>query len=247
MSFLGFILNPIYILLRTVLFEREIKQAVSFLYWGNTMAGFYRTNLGRVALQQRNIALNAKQRRLLLLIDHEDFVNLDTEFKKRIAPPELIQQLIDLKLIARTHENDSEVTEQIATSKSSSTAKEIDVPQKNTIDDNKGHDLVGEIQVPQQLSSHPSNIESQLPPSLPIEQLSFEEIQQLMKKSLNMYCGLMGKPLIQKIEQIKTIQELKMCQMQWITSLQESRIPPHELAHTLHSINYSIQLIQQRI
>ncbi|EPQ0371666.1 hypothetical protein NRF31_003814, partial [Acinetobacter baumannii] len=52
------------------------------------MAGFYRTNLGRVALQQRNIALNAKQRRLLLLIDHEDFQSLNTEFKKRIAPPE---------------------------------------------------------------------------------------------------------------------------------------------------------------
>ncbi|EPK0604042.1 hypothetical protein LLI67_003965, partial [Acinetobacter baumannii] len=43
------------------------------------MAGFYRTNLGRVALQQRNIALNAKQRRLLLLIDHEDFQSLNTE------------------------------------------------------------------------------------------------------------------------------------------------------------------------
>ncbi|MFI7961039.1 hypothetical protein ACFMJB_18845, partial [Acinetobacter baumannii] len=60
------------------------------------------------------------------------------------------------------------------------------------------------------------------------------------------YCGLIAKPLIQKIEQIKNLQELKMCQMQWITSLQESRIPPHELAHTLHSINYSIQLIQQK-
>ncbi len=48
------------------------------------MAGFYRTNLGRVALQQRNIALNAKQRRLLLLIDHEDFQSLNTEFKNAL-------------------------------------------------------------------------------------------------------------------------------------------------------------------
>ncbi len=48
------------------------------------MAGFYRTNLGRVALQQRNIALNAKQRRLLLLIDHEDFQTLNTEFKNAL-------------------------------------------------------------------------------------------------------------------------------------------------------------------
>ena len=116
--------------------------------------------------------------------------------------------------------------------------------QKN-VDENKSNDLVGEIQVPQSTSA-PSNIENNQP-SIPVQQLSFEEIQQLMKQSLSQYCGLMAKPLIQKIEQIKTLQELKMCQMQWITSLQESRIPPHELAHTLHSINYSIQLIQQRI
>ncbi|MDC5324815.1 hypothetical protein ACT4YF_15190 [Acinetobacter baumannii] len=205
------------------------------------MAGFYRTNLGRVALQQRNITLNAKQRRLLLLIDHEDFQSLDTEFKKRIAPPELIQQLIDLKLIAPSSENYSELPEQISPQESSITTKEIH--QKN-VDENKSNDLVGEIQVPQSTSA-PSNIENNQP-SIPVQQLSFEEIQQLMKQSLSQYCGLMAKPLIQKIEQIKTLQELKICQMQWITSLQESRIPPHELAHTLHSINYSIQLIQQR-
>ncbi|MDO7537735.1 hypothetical protein Q5M52_00400 [Acinetobacter nosocomialis] len=206
------------------------------------MSGFYRTNLGRVALQQRNITLNAKQRRLLLLIDHEDFQSLDTEFKKRIAPPELIQQLIDLKLIAPSSENYSELPEQISPQESSITTKEIH--QKN-VDENKSNDLVGEIQVPQSTSG-PSNIENNQP-SIPVQQLSFEEIQQLMKQSLSQYCGLMAKPLIQKIEQIKTLQELKMCQMQWITNLQESRIPPHELAHTLHSINYSIQLIQQRI
>lgn len=206
------------------------------------MSGFYRTNLGRVALQQRNITLNAKQRRLLLLIDHEDFQSLDTEFKKRIAPPELIQQLIDLKLIAPSSENYSELPEQISPQESSITTKEIH--QKN-VDENKSNDLVGEIQVPQSTSA-PSNIENNQP-SIPVQQLSFEEIQQLMKQSLSQYCGLMAKPLIQKIEQIKTLQELKMCQMQWITSLQESRIPPHELAHTLHSINYSIQIIQQRI
>ncbi len=206
------------------------------------MAGFYRTNLGRVALQQRNIALNAKQRRLLLLIDHEDFQTLNTEFKKRIAPPELIQQLIDLKLIAPSSENYSELPEQISPQESSITTKEIH--QKN-VDENKSNDLVGEIQVPHSTSAPSSNIENNQP-SIPVQQLSFEEIQLLMKQSLSQYCGLMAKPLIQKIEQIKNLQELKMCQMQWITSLQESRIPPHELAHTLHSINYSIQLIQQK-
>ncbi|EPJ3657137.1 hypothetical protein [Acinetobacter baumannii] len=207
------------------------------------MAGFYRTNLGRVALQQRNIALNPKQRRLLLLIDHEDFQTLNTEFKKRIAPPELIQQLIDLKLIAPISENDSEFTEQIPLSESPTTSLEVKVQQKSTIDENA--DLTGEIKVSLEPSCHSSNIENTQPP-IPVQQLTFEEIQLLMKQSLSQYCGLMAKPLIQKIEQIKNLQELKMCQMQWITSLQESRIPPHELAHTLHSINYSIQLIQQK-
>ncbi|WP_087087745.1 hypothetical protein [Acinetobacter pittii] len=206
------------------------------------MAGFYRTNLGRVALQQRNIALNAKQRRLLLLIDHEDFQNLNSEFKKRIASPELIQQLIDLKLIAPSNANHSELNEQISFPQTPITT--VEAHQKKPTDDHKNDDIVGEIQVPQSLQS--TNIEN-TQPSIPVQQLSFEEIQQLMKQSLSQYCGLMAKPLIQKIEQIKTLQELKMCQMQWITSLQESRIPPNELAHTLHSINYSIQLIQQRI
>lgn len=206
------------------------------------MAGFYRTNLGRVALQQRNIALNAKQRRLLLLIDHEDFQNLNSEFKKRIASPELIQQLIDLKLIAPSNANHSELNEQISFPQTPITT--VEAHQKKPTDDHKNDDIVGEIQVPQSLQS--TNIENTQPP-IPVQQLSFEEIQQLMRQSLSQYCGLMAKPLIQKIDQIKTLQELKMCQMQWITHLQESRIPPHELAHTLHSINYSIQLIQQHI
>ncbi|QNX06558.1 hypothetical protein [Acinetobacter seifertii] len=207
------------------------------------MSGFYRTNLGRVALQQRNITLNAKQRRLLLLIDHEDFQSLNSEFKKRIAPPELIQQLIDLKLIATSNESYSELTEQTSMQESSIPSNEVN--QKN-IDENKSNDLVGEIQVPQSTSVTSSNIENDQP-SIPVQQLSFEEIQLLMKQSLGQFCGLMAKPLIQKIEQIKTLQELKMCQMQWITHLQESRIPPHELAKTLQSINYSIQLIQHPI
>ena len=40
-------------------------------------------------------ALTARQRRLLLLIDHDDFKDLDKDYKERIAPTELVQQLID--------------------------------------------------------------------------------------------------------------------------------------------------------
>jgi hypothetical protein len=46
-----------------------------------------------------------------------------------------------------------------------------------------------------------------------------------MIQTLTTYCGLMARPLIQKIQMIKNLQQLKACQMQWITFLQESRIP----------------------
>ncbi|MRB37219.1 hypothetical protein GH861_29630, partial [Bacillus thuringiensis] len=65
---------------------------------------FFKTELGQNALQQRNIALTAKQRRLLLLIDHEDFQELDHNYKEKIAPSELVQQLIDMGLLAQQAE-----------------------------------------------------------------------------------------------------------------------------------------------
>ncbi|QSB53443.1 hypothetical protein I6J48_14795 [Acinetobacter calcoaceticus] len=210
------------------------------------MAGFYRTNLGRVALQQRNIVLNAKQRRLLLLIDHEDFQNLNGEFKKRIASPELIQQLIDLKLIAPIASTETFTNEEIILK--TSAINNVEENQKESVDSSIPHSphLVGEIQLSEQKTLYqPSTTYSQ--PTIPSHPLSFEEIQQLMMKTLSNYCGLMTKPLVQKIEKATTIQELKLCQVQWITSLQESRIPPQELARSLRTINYSIQLLSQSI
>jgi len=210
------------------------------------MAGFYRTNLGRVALQQRNIILNAKQRRLLLLIDHEDFQNLNVEFKKRIASPELIQQLVDLELIASTASTETLTDEEIILK--TSLINKVEENQKESIGSSIAHssNLVGEIQLSEQKTLDQSSTTS-FQPVISSKSLSFEEIQLLMIKTLSSYCGLMTKPLVQKIEKTTTIQELKLCQMQWITSLQESRIPPQELASALHTINYSIQLLQESI
>jgi len=223
-----------------------LDSLIYFLYWGKAMAGFYRTNLGRVALQQRNIVLNAKQRRLLLLIDHEDFQNLNGEFKKRIASPELIQQLIDLELIAPIAPTETSTNEEIILK--TSAINKIEENQKESVDSSILHSphLVGEIQLSEQKTlDQPSTTYFQ--PLIPSQTLSFEEIQQLMIKTLSSYCGLMTKPLVQKIEKATTIQELKLCQVQWITSLQESRIPPQELARALRTINYSIQLLSQSI
>lgn len=210
------------------------------------MAGFYRTNLGRVALQQRNIVLNAKQRRLLLLIDHEDFQNLNGEFKKRIASPELIQQLIDLELIAPAASTETLTDEEIILK--TSPINKVEENQKESVGSSIAHspNHVGEIQLSEQKTLDQSST-TYFQPVISSKALSFEEIQLLMMKTLSSYCGLMTKPLVQKIEKATTIQELKLCQMQWITSLQESRIPPQELASALHTINYSIQLLQESI
>nr|WP_151766943.1 hypothetical protein [Acinetobacter oleivorans] len=212
------------------------------------MAGFYRTNLGRVALQQRNIVLNAKQRRLLLLIDHEDFQNLNGEFKKRIASPELIQQLVDLELIAPTASTETSTDEEIIL-KTSPLNNKVEENQKKSVVRSIAHspNHIGEIQFSEQKTLDQSSITTYFQPVISSRALSFEEIQLLMMKTLSSYCGLMTKPLVQKIEKAITIQELKLCQMQWITSLQESRIPPQELASALHTINYSIQLLQESI
>lgn len=210
------------------------------------MAGFYRTNLGRVALQQRNIVLNAKQRRLLLLIDHEDFQNLNGEFKKRIASPELIQQLIDLKLIAPIASTKPATNEEIILK--TSAINKVEENQKESVGSSIAHspNLVEEIQLSEQKTLDQSST-TYFQPVISSEALSFEKIQQLMMKTLSSYCGLMTKPLVQKIEKASTIQELKLCQVQWITSLQESRIPPQELARALRTINHSIRFIQQSI
>ncbi len=86
------------------------------------MSHFFKTELGQSALQQRNIALTARQRRLLLLIDHDDFKDLDKDYKERIAPSELVKQLIDMGLLAEQEtrsnkveakENDSFIQEEI--------------------------------------------------------------------------------------------------------------------------------------
>ncbi|WEI20275.1 hypothetical protein PY247_14725 [Acinetobacter proteolyticus] len=198
--------------------------------WGRLRdVTFFKTELGQTALQERNIALTARQRRLLLLIDHEDFKELDQDYKQRIAPTELVQQLIDMGLLA-------EQTTPI-------------VQKENVVSELKVNDLKTPsepITAEEITAIVPKPIEVELKPEtepeiIELEKLPFVEIQQVMIQTLTTYCGLMARPLIQKIQSISSLQQLKACQMQWITSLQESRIPPTQLNQTLKLINYSVQ------
>ncbi|MBP8005716.1 MAG: hypothetical protein KAZ18_02310 [Acinetobacter sp.] len=188
------------------------------------MSHFFKTELGQIALQQRNIALNARQRRLLLLIDHEDFQMLDHDYKKKIAPTELVQQLIDMGLLAE---------------QTSSTTKTSALENLH-LQNNQASNLKQLTSIQSVETTIPTNNEN-IEEVLALEKLSYVEVQQIMIQTLTTYCGLMAKPLIQQIQQSKTISQLKLCQMQWITSLQESRITPSQLNQTLKLINYAVQ------
>ncbi|HIQ35930.1 MULTISPECIES: hypothetical protein [Acinetobacter] len=189
------------------------------------MSHFFKTELGQSALQQRNIALTARQRRLLLLIDHDDFKDLDKDYKERIAPSELVKQLIDMGLLAEQETRSNKVE-----------AKENDSFIQEEIVKAENTEAIHKEQ-----TKEISEVKTPASETIELEKLPFIEIQQVMIQTLTTFCGLMARPLIQKIQSIKTVQQLKACQMQWITSLQESRIPPAQLNQTLKLINYSVQ------
>lgn len=193
------------------------------------MSHFFKTELGQTALQERSIALTARQRRLLLLIDHEDFKELDQDYKERIAPTELVQQLIDMGLLAE------QATPIIQKENAASELKANDL--KTTSEPVTALEVIAVVQQPIEAEA---NLEIE-PEIIELEKLPFVEIQQVMIQTLTTYCGLMARPLVQKIQSINSLQQLKACQMQWITSLQESRIPPAQLNQTLKLINYSVQ------
>ncbi|USE82317.1 hypothetical protein [Acinetobacter tibetensis] len=211
------------------------------------MIHYSKTQLGHDALKQRSLQLNARQRRLLVLIGTEDFDSMNEIFKQRLAPPELIEQLSEMGLImASSIRSLAETTDQIQTTS-------LHTAQQNAFT----HRLTKEPQQPIQLEitePRPQAVrlsEEQIVqpnPSIEVEPkfedlvaLDFDDVKYLMAQLLQKYCGLMAKQLILRIQGSEDIRALKLCQMQWITQLQETRIPPKELNRILHQINFSLQ------
>ena len=191
------------------------------------MNHYQKTALGLDALQQRHIPLNARQRRLLVLIGTEDFEQLADQFKQRIATPEILGQLIELGLIHSTQT--SRVSSPIQpSSEAQSSTSVLEISQNN----------VNPIDL--------DNTEPTPAPSLapPLKAYSFEETRDLMMSLLQRYCGLMAKQLILQIQSATDLHSLKRCQMQWITTLQESRIEPAVLNQHLQQINHSLLRLQ---
>ena len=195
------------------------------------MNHYQKTALGLDALQQRHIPLNARQRRLLVLIGTEDFEQLADQFKQRIATPEILGQLIELGLIHSTQT--AHVSSPIEPLSESQPPASLEISQNNV----NPIDLDSTAQTPSPATPTQS-------PAPPLKAYSFEETRDLMMSLLQRYCGLMAKQLILQIQSATDLHSLKRCQMQWITTLQESRIEPIVLNQHLQQINHSLLRLQ---
>ena len=208
------------------------------------MSQYHKTQLGLESLKQRSMDLNARQRRLLLLIGTEDFNLLNEQFKRRIAPTELLQQLLDMGLITYSAIEQTQTTVSSAEMKSEI---ETSLPTQTTttLAEKFAEPITTTAAITPSISSIAAPIsqvtESQNEIEVRLDALSFEEVKQLMAQRLQQNCGLMAKQLINRILQTQDLRSLKLCQMQWITELQESRISSHDLNQCLKQINFSLQ------
>lgn len=205
------------------------------------MTTFYKTELGLRTLKLRDLPLNARQRRLLVLIGTEDFNTLNHSLKQRIAEPELLQQLIDLGLVFKQKTDTPAEINLIKTAPETTSTRfnpisEINIPlQKSVV-------VIDQNYVVEPEKTHTEFKDEQ--PHIQFKALPFEDLKLFMIQYLQQYCGLIAKQLILKINQSEHISQLKQCQMQWITQLQESRILPKVLNDALQQINLSIRTLQ---
>ncbi|UUS64301.1 MULTISPECIES: hypothetical protein [unclassified Acinetobacter] len=239
------------------------------------MFNYQKTELGFQTLKDRQLALNARQRRLLLLIGSDDFNQMPVHYQQRIAEATLLEQLMDLGLIQPITAHDHQRlqnsdfsafnTPKIASTKTSDriaqenvTLDKISMPTMEVPHTHSQHEITDSLPmdaigfIPHQFNQAiPENITSNNP--VLAEQIidfiehDFDELQNFMCSYLQRYCGLMAKKLMLNIQQATDIAELKACQMQWITCLNESNIQPKLLQHALQQINYSIKNLQQLV
>ncbi|MFH7764991.1 hypothetical protein [Acinetobacter sp. BSP-28] len=204
------------------------------------MNQYHKTDLGIEILKQRSLNLNARQRRLLLLIGTDDFDLLPEQFKRRIASPELIEQLLEMGLISRPA---SQPVQAPITSNTLDTEIEVSLPLQNTKLKDHASEAICAPNISQSsiTDENTEQVSCQNEIQMTIEVLDFEQVKQFMAQLLQRHCGLMAKQLINRILSANDLRSLKQCQMQWITTLQESRIAPQELNQYLNQINCSLQ------
>lgn len=205
------------------------------------MSHYYKTAQGHTALENRQFNLNVRQRRLLLLIGTEDFNKLSDQFRQKIASPELLEQLEAMGLIQSQTFSSS-----ITTSK-----PEANIPPSSSNALSRQNELANV----QDAINHPTCpsqeyrvsddlIQHQQVEITPMAIMAFDEIKTLMAETLSRYCGLLARQLLEQIKNASNVKQLKICQMQWITHLQETRIPPQQLNQQLQQVNFALQHLQ---
>lgn len=216
------------------------------------MMHFYKTQRGIEVLQDRSIPLTARQRRLLVLIGSQDFNLLNDGLKQQLAPTELLDQLYAMDLIVPAETGEVAISQKQADARTDTKVdlahSEIHRSLNSSIAaDSATKDLNSKMEPIKILQNTPSaETDSSHEQKLPeLKLMSFEDLKYMMMESLQKYCGLMAKQQIHHILQAPDVRSLKLCQMQWITSLQESRIAPQKLNHILKQINFALDQLQQ--
>lgn len=210
------------------------------------MMRYSKTAKGLHVLQHRNVELNARQRRLLVLIGTEDFDLLTPQFKARIAPHDLLQQLCDIGLIEIQELETSNAAFGIESA-------QISAPANNSAKASTSH--FPESNIHTSITSPASSADLEAPitttlvitthvPDIPYITLNQEQVRSLMLDSLKKYCGLLAKQHIQNIAQAPDINALKVCQVQWLTLLQESRMPSQELNQLFKQISHTLSMLR---
>lgn len=142
-----------------------------------------------------------------MLIDHHDFQELDSDYREKIAPTELLQQLMDMGLLAQQTTPVAVSTPEVVVE----IAPPVAIP---VLEVNPAPTVTPVLEARLAVASPvvaiaptPAAIaEAETPP---LEKLAFVEIQQVMIQTLTTYCGLMAKPLIQKNSSHKNLTTIK--------------------------------------
>ena len=205
------------------------------------MSHYYKTAQGHTALENRQFNLNVRQRRLLLLIGTEDFNKLSDQFRQKIASPELLEQLEAMGLIQSQTFSSSITTPkpdtEIPPSSSSTVSRQNEL---SNVQDAINHPT----RPSQEYRVSDDLIQQQQVEITPMAIMAFDEIKTLMAETLASYCGLLARQLLEQIKNASNVKQLKICQMQWITHLQETRIPPQQLNQQLQQVNFALQHLQ---
>ncbi|OEY91481.1 hypothetical protein BJI46_07030 [Acinetobacter qingfengensis] len=207
------------------------------------MQTYQRSALGQEELQQRKLPLPARARTLLLLLESAQLNQLDTGLVNKIANQENYQILLQHGLIVPQQSTEPVKVPSIRTQQSLIKTENQEVK----IDLDKHLEPTEKaIVLSQQINLQVQKTEQSTATSAiqNIPEMQFSEIQKIMQNTLQQYCGLMAKQLIISIAQAQSIEDIRLYQSKWLTTLFESRINRQELNQLLFIINQNLKRLE---